>query len=72
VLICTLLTLGYALLIGSGVGGFRLATFAYVTMVGAVLTHFDRSKLEILLIVAVVMSGGTYYLFTQVFSLVLP
>lgn len=72
VVICTLLTIVYAVFISSGLVGFRISTLVYVFVMGLVLTRFDPAKFERLLVVAVIMSAGTYYLFTQVFSLILP
>jgi tripartite-type tricarboxylate transporter receptor subunit TctC len=72
VVACAILSIVYVLAISSEVIGFRAATFVYVVLVGAILTRFDRSKAEALLLVAVLLSGGTYVLFTKVFSLILP
>lgn len=70
--VCSALTLVYVISLSVEGIGFRLTTFVYVLLVGAVLTRFDKSKTELLLIIATVMSAGTYAVFTQVFSLVLP
>ena len=69
---CAALSVCYVAAISSETVGFRAATFLYSLLVGAILTRFDKSKAELLLLAAVLLSGGTYVLFTQVFALVLP
>ena len=56
---------------------FRITTFAIVTTVFLtatifVLTRFDRAKLPIILLVAVITGFGCQYLFTRVFVVDLP
>jgi hypothetical protein len=69
---CGLLSIVYVLCLSSETIGFRPASFVYVLLVGVILTRFDKAKAEPLVVLALLLSGGTYLLFTKVFSLVLP
>ena len=51
---------------------FRVSTVFYVLVLGAVLTGFERRRLLVLLILALILGIGGQYVFTQVFTVDLP
>ena len=52
--------------------GFPLATFAYVLMQTFVLSDFDKRKLPIAFLIALVGSVTIHYIFTNYFYVLLP
>ena len=52
--------------------GFRVATFAFILGLGLFLTRFNVKRLPMLLAIAIVMSLGLHWVFTNVFTVVLP
>ncbi len=69
---CVLATVAYLVVLSLSFVDFRFVTFAYVLAVGGVLTGWRPLRLSALIVVAAVMSLGVHFLFTHVFSLVLP
>jgi len=67
-----LLTVGYLALLSLRVIDFRIVTFAYVLAVGGVLTGWRSSALLAMVGLAGVLSCGVHFLFTRVFTLLLP
>ncbi len=62
----------YVLLMGMGILHFVGATILFVVAAGLFLTQFDRSKWVPVLEVALLMSFGLHFIFTQLFSIDLP
>ena len=67
-----ILTLIYAIVLSLHLMEFRFATGIYVMVTGFYLTGFDRSKLVYITELALVMSLGLYYVFTELFLIYLP
>ena len=62
----------YVLIMGLGILHFVWATILFVVAAGLFLTQFDRRKWVPVLEVALLMSFGLHYIFTQLFSIDLP
>lgn len=52
--------------------GFRVSTFVFILGLGLLLTRMNVKQLPMLVAVAVVMSLGLHFVFTKVFTIVLP
>ena len=66
------MTLIYAVIISFGFVDFRLVTAAYVGIAGAYLTGFDKKRMLVVGEVALIMSLGLYFVFSQIFLIELP
>ncbi len=66
------MTIVYVLLMGLGFVSFVWATILYVVAAGLFLTRMDRKKWIPILQVALLMSFGLHYVFTQLFTIDLP
>ncbi len=66
------MTVVYVLLMGLGLLPFVWATILFVIGVGLFLTRMDRSKWVPIFEVALLMSFGLHYVFTQLFTIDLP
>lgn len=62
----------YVLLMGMGVLPFVWATILFILGSGLYLTNFDKSKLFYVTEVALGMSFGLHFIFTQLFAIQLP
>jgi hypothetical protein len=67
------LTFAYILALDLGLSGFRTLTMLYVLLLGGILIKAEKGgkllkKFVVLVIIALVMSFGLFYLFTQVFT----
>ncbi len=67
-----LMTIAYVLLMGFGIVSFVWATILYIVAAGLFLTRMDRSKWIPILEVALLMSFGLHFVFTQLFTIDLP
>ncbi|MCA9120173.1 MAG: tripartite tricarboxylate transporter TctB family protein [Planctomycetaceae bacterium] len=65
-------TILYVGLLSLNFVGFTIGTFGFVALAGLVFTRFQIRALLPLVIVATAMSFGLSYVFTELFSLVLP
>jgi len=70
-----------ATLIGTGVyvlamqmnwAGFRVSTFLFILGLGMILTGLKAKQVPVLIAIALLMSVGLHFVFTNVFSIVLP
>ncbi len=52
--------------------GYRAATFLYLAILGPVLSFRDRKLLGVMAMLAIVLSVGLHYLFTELFVIDLP
>ena len=66
------MTIVYVLLMGMGILPFVWATILFVVGAGLLLTGMDRSKWIPILEVALLMSFGLHFVFTQLFTIDLP
>lgn len=67
-----LLSVVYVAAMDTGLAGFRLATFVFVLVLALLLMRFAWRRLPAVLAVALLMSLGLHYLFTEVFVVDLP
>ncbi len=66
------LTIVYVLLMGLGIVSFVWATILFVVAAGLFLTRMDKRKWISILEVALLMSFGLHFVFTQLFTIDLP
>jgi hypothetical protein len=66
------MTIVYVLLMGLGILPFILATILFVVVAGLFLTSMDKRKWISVVEVALLMSFGLHYVFTQLFTIDLP
>ena len=66
------MTLVYAVVISLHVIDFRLATGIYVFAAGGLLTKFSKEKMIFTIEIALLMSLGLYFVFTEIFLIELP
>lgn len=67
-----LMTVVYVLLMGLRIIPFVWATILFVMASGLFLTRFEKSKMVYVLELALVMSFGLHFVFTQLFTIDLP
>ncbi len=67
-----LMTIVYVLLMGLRIMPFVWATILFVVASGLFLTRFDKRKFVSILEVALLMSFGLHFVFTQLFTIDLP
>jgi len=66
------ITIFYVLLMGLGILPFIWATILFVVITGLFLTGLDKRKWLSILEVALLMSFGLHFVFTQLFTIDLP
>ena len=66
------MTLIYSVIISLHVIDFRIATAIYVFAAGGYLTKFDKKQLVYTIEIALLMSLGLYFVFTEIFLIELP
>ncbi|MDA1069078.1 MAG: tripartite tricarboxylate transporter substrate-binding protein [Verrucomicrobia bacterium] len=66
------MTVVYVLLMGLGLLSFVWSTIVFICASGLFLTRFDKRKWVSILEVALLMSFGLHYIFTQLFTIDLP
>ena len=67
-----LMTIVYVLLLGLRIMPFAWATIVFIVASGLLLTRFDKRKFGYVLEVALLMSFGLHFVFTQLFTIDLP
>ncbi|MDG2015120.1 MAG: tripartite tricarboxylate transporter TctB family protein, partial [Pirellulaceae bacterium] len=65
-------TAAYVLVMQMNWAGFRVSTFMFVFGLGLLLTSRKVKQLPMMLAVALTMSLGLHFVFTNVFAIVLP
>ena len=66
------MTLVYSVIISLHLIDFRIATGLYVLIAGGYLTKFDKKQMIYTLEIALLMSLGLYFVFTEIFLIELP
>jgi len=69
---CILIMAGYVGVMNFGILGFREATVPFVVLLGALLSHFRRSTLYILIACGLVIAIGFSWLFSEILYIDLP
>lgn len=64
--------LAYLLIISVGGLPFSIVTLVFLVLAGFTMTDFDKSKLPIVIGIAVVVSFGLTYIFRNVLNVILP
>ncbi len=72
VLVVLSLTFLYVAAMHAELLGYRAATFLYLAIIGPVLTLQNRNLLGVMAVLAVVLSFGLHFLFTELFVIDLP
>ena len=67
-----LISVAYVLAMTTEILSFRIATVAYLVLLGGLLTRWQPKRLLIILVMALMMGFGGQHLFTQVFTVDLP
>ncbi len=67
-----LTTIAYVAMMHADLMGYQLATFTYLICLGALLASQNKKMMGIMVLLAVVLSVGLHFVFTQVFVIDLP
>lgn len=71
-LVVIALTAFYIIVLQIGWPGFRVATAVFIVIAGTLLSGIDRKRTPILATIAIIMSLGLHFVFTNVFTIALP
>ena len=70
--VTVLISVAYVLAMATETLSFRIATVAYLVLLGGLLTGWKRKRLPIILVMALLMGFGGEYVFTRIFTVDLP
>lgn len=67
-----LISVVYVLAMATEILSFRIATVAYLVLLGGLLTRWQWKRLPLILVMALLMGFGGEYVFTRIFTVDLP
>lgn len=71
-LICGVILLGYLVILDAGIVPYAIATCAMVFCMGGMIASWERRRIPLLLELALLTGFGAEFVFTRIFSVVLP